>query len=329
MGEPAGIGGEIALMAWRRHEQLPTFVLLDDPERLSVLAANLGFQVPVETVDTPEEAAAIFHRALPVLRVPLPCKVEPGRPQMAAAGAVIESIDRAVALTRAGRTSAVVTSPIHKSTLYQAGFGHPGHTEYLAALADMKEPAVMMLACATLRVVPVTVHLSLRDAVGALTEDAIVHAGLLAARALEQDFAVARPRLAVAALNPHAGEDGELGREEIDIIAPAVARLREAGIPVTGPAPADTLFHAHARPDFDAVLCMYHDQALIPLKTVDFDGGVNVTLGLPFVRTSPDHGTAFDIAGSGRASAASLMAAMDLASAIARNRVAASGRRVA
>jgi 4-hydroxythreonine-4-phosphate dehydrogenase len=214
----------------------------------------------------------------------------------------------------------MVTNPIHKATLYDAGFRHPGHTEYLAARAGIAGEPVMMLACDELRVVPVTIHLALREAIAALTADAIVHCGRIAAAALREQFAIARPVLAVAGLNPHAGEDGHMGREEIDIVGPAVARLRADGITVNGPAPADTLFHARARRGYDAVLCMYHDQALIPLKTIDFDGGVNVTLGLPFVRTSPDHGTAFDIAGTGKANPASLIAALRLAGTLAHNR---------
>jgi 4-hydroxythreonine-4-phosphate dehydrogenase len=244
-----------------------------------------------------------------------------GHPDPANAPAVIAAIRTGAALVGAGRAAALVTNPIQKETLYAAGFGHPGHTEFLAELAGGAEVA-MMLACPELRVVPVTVHLALRDAVGALSTDKIVAAGRIAAAALARDFGVSRPRLAVAALNPHAGERGALGREEIEIIAPAVAALRAAGIDAEGPAPADTLFHPAARRRYDAVLCMYHDQALIPLKTIDFTQGVNVTLGLPFIRTSPDHGTALDIAGSGKADPASLIAALKLAGEMARRRAA-------
>ena len=322
MGEPAGIGGEIVLKAWaeRRDAGVPPFVVLDDPERLARLAARIGLDAPVRAVATPEEAAGVFATALPVLPLTLPAPVEPGRPDPANGAAVIAAIDRAVELVRQGRAAAVVTNPIQKSALYAAGFRHPGHTEYLADLAGLSEEPVMMLAAADLRVVPVTIHVSLREAVETLTAEAIVHCGRVTAAALRRDFGVDRPRLAVAALNPHAGEGGSMGREEIEIIRPAVDALCAEGIAASGPRPADTLFHAAARGGYDAVLCMYHDQALIPLKTVDFDTGVNVTLGLPFVRTSPDHGTALDLAGTGRASASSLLAAMRMAEAMARVR---------
>ena len=331
MGEPAGIGGEIAIKSWQLREGgTPPFVLIDDPERIRGLARRPGLAAAVETVDDPEQAIAVFADALPVLPLSLPERIVPGRPDPKAAPAVIEAIDRAVALTRAGRTAAVVTNPIHKTTLYGAGFGYPGHTEYLAAGAGLGQPAVMMLVCASLRVVPVTVHLSLAQAVAQLSTASIVHCGRRSAESLAADFGIARPRIAVAGLNPHAGEDGNLGTEEIDIIAPAVAELRDLGFDVTGPHPADTLFHDQARRDYDAAICMYHDQALIPLKTVDFAGGVNMTLGLPYVRTSPDHGTAFDIAGTGRADPTSLIAALRLAGEVARNRAAARrGRKVA
>lgn len=319
MGEPAGIGGEIVLKAWaeRRNTGVPPFVVLDDPDRLTRLATLIGLEVPVRAVAGPEEAGAVFDSALPVLPLVLAAPVEPGRPDPANGAAVIAGIDRAVELVRAGRASAVVTNPIQKSALYAAGFRHPGHTEYLAHLAGMTEEPVMMLAGGGLRVVPVTIHVSVRQAVEMLTAEAIVHCGRVTAAALARDFGIAAPRLAVAALNPHAGEGGSMGREEIEVIAPAVAALRAEGIDAAGPWPADTLFHAQARTRYDAVLCMYHDQALIPLKTVDFDTGVNVTLGLPFVRTSPDHGTALDLAGTGRASASSLVAAMRMAAEMA------------
>jgi 4-hydroxythreonine-4-phosphate dehydrogenase len=332
MGEPAGIGGEIALMAWRlRAESVPPFFLIDDPDRIEALAELTGLDAVVKRIAEPEDAAAVFPRALPVLPESLPAAVEPGRPSAANAPAVIRAIDRAAGFARSGRAGAMVTNPIHKTTLYDAGFEHPGHTEYLAALAGLDATSVMMLACEELRVVPVTVHLSLRAAIEALNADSIVHCGRVTAAALKTDFGIERPRLAVAGLNPHAGEDGHMGREEIDIVAPAVARLRAEGIEVSGPAPADTLFHAAARAGYDAVLCMYHDQALIPLKTIDFAGGVNVTLGLPFVRTSPDHGTAFAIAGTGAASPESLIAALRMADRMARCRAGAAtkGRAVA
>jgi 4-hydroxythreonine-4-phosphate dehydrogenase len=226
---------------------------------------------------------------------------------------------------RGGWAAAVVTNPINKDALYRAGFSHPGHTEYLAELAGTGERAVMMLACPQLRVVPVTIHLALRRAVEQLSRAAIVHAGRVAHQALIRDFGIAAPVLAVAGLNPHAGEAGALGREDIDIIAPAVAELRARGIDARGPLAADTMFHAAARAGYDAALCMYHDQALIPVKTLDFDGAVNVTLGLPFIRTSPDHGTAFDIAGKGVARPDSLIAALRLAAQMAMRRDGAPG----
>jgi 4-hydroxythreonine-4-phosphate dehydrogenase len=321
MGEPAGIGGEIALAAWRRRaEGVPPFFLLDAPERLAALAGALGWSVPITAIAAPEEADAAFADHLPVLPIALPRPVRAGHGDAGNAGAVIAAIDAAVAFARAGRAAAIVTNPINKQILYSAGFKHPGHTEYLAELAGGGAQPVMMLACPGLRVVPVTIHLPLREAVAALTTDAIISTGRITAAGLRRDFAIARPILAVAGLNPHAGESGALGREEIDIIAPAIAALQGEGIAAEGPFPADTLFHEAARRRYDAVLCMYHDQALIPLKTIDFDSGVNVTLGLPFIRTSPDHGTAFDIAGTGRANPTSLIAALKLAGEMAARR---------
>jgi len=322
MGEPAGVGGEITLKIWaeRRANGAPPFFVLDDPRRLADLAGRIGLDVPVRAIAAPDEAMAAFGAALPVLPVDLAAPVTPGMPDPANGAAVIASIDRAVDLVHAGAAAAVVTNPIQKSALYAAGFRHPGHTEYLAHLAGMREEPVMMLATADLRVVPVTIHVSVRDAVDRLTTDGIVHCGRVTAAALTRDFGIAAPRLAVSALNPHAGEGGAMGREEIDVIEPAIARLRAEGIDAFGPRPADTLFHARARANFDAALCMYHDQALIPLKTIDFDRGVNVTLGLPFIRTSPDHGTALDLAGTGRANPESLLAALRMAAAMAGKR---------
>ncbi len=314
-GEPAGIGGEITLQAWlaRRDDDLAPFFVLDDPARLRRLAEGLGWPVAVEAIADPAETAEVFARALPILPLTAPIAGGPGRPEAANAEAVLESIRQAVALTQAGRAGAVVTNPIHKAILYQAGFRHPGHTEYLAELAGLASAPVMMLAGPSLRVVPVTIHLPLREAVAALKPEPILHAGRVTARALREDFGIAEPRIAVAGLNPHAGEGGALGQEDAEVIAPAVAALRSEGIDASGPLPADGMFHEAARRRYDAALCMYHDQALIPVKALDFDRTVNVTLGLPFVRTSPDHGTALDIAGSGRASPKSLIAALRLA----------------
>lgn len=321
MGEPAGIGGEIALKAWREHGTygLPPFFAIDDPERLAALGAALGLEVPIREIARPNEAARVFPTGLPVLRQTLAHRPIPGRPDAANAPAVIAAIERAVSLVRNGQAGAVVTNPIQKEALYGAGFAYPGHTEFLGALAGVARP-VMMLAGPDLRAVPVTIHLSLAAAVAGLSTVAIVECGRVTATALKRDFGINQPRLAVAALNPHAGEGGTMGSEEREIIVPAVAELAAAGISVRGPVPADTLFHAAARKRYDAALCMYHDQALIPLKTLDFDRGVNITLGLPFIRTSPDHGTAMDIAGQGVANPASLIAAMTIAGAMAARR---------
>jgi 4-hydroxythreonine-4-phosphate dehydrogenase len=320
MGEPAGIGGEVAVKAWRRrNEGVPPFFVIDDAERLERLGRDLLPHFTVQRLSSPAETQEVFAHALPVLHRPLPATAMPGRPSLETAAAVIEAIETAVHLASADQVLAVVTNPIHKRTLYAAGFAFPGHTEYLASLAGGATP-VMMLVCAELRVVPVTVHVSLRQAIDSLTTDAIVHAGRITAAALRQDFGIVEPRLAVAGLNPHAGEGGEIGREEIEIVAPAVRRLADDGIRASGPLPADTMFGWRARHGYDAALCLYHDQALIPLKTLDFDGGVNVTLGLPFVRTSPDHGTALDIAGRGVASETSLINALILADRIGRRR---------
>jgi 4-hydroxythreonine-4-phosphate dehydrogenase len=321
MGEPAGIGGEIALKAWlRRGEGVPPFYVIDDPDRLAALAARLGWSVPISRLAAPRDAPAVFARSLPVLPVGGAPRGQPGRPDPADASLIVGAIDAAVADVRGGRAAAVVTNPINKDALYRAGFQHPGHTEYLAELAGAGGGAVMMLASPQLRVVPVTIHLALREAVEQLSGAGIVHAGRLTHEALVRDFGIAAPVIACAGLNPHAGESGALGREDIDIIMPAVAELRASGIDVRGPLAADTMFHAAARSGYDAALCMYHDQALIPVKTIDFDGAVNVTLGLPFIRTSPDHGTAFDIAGSGAARPDSLIAALRLAAAMAARR---------
>jgi len=321
MGEPAGIGGEIAFKAWqRRAEGIPPFYLIDAPERLVKLAQSLGLEIPLRVIDKPERTASVFTDALPVSPLDDTPTAQPGHPEAADQALVLRAIDNAVADVTAGRAAALVTNPINKDALYRAGFRHPGHTEYLAELAGSKEPAVMMLASRELRVVPVTIHMALRDAIDALTAKAIVRAGRVVNDALRNEFAIPAPVIVVAGLNPHAGEAGGLGREDIEIVAPAVAALRDAGINARGPLAADTMFHAEARRGYDAALCMYHDQALIPIKTLDFDGAVNVTLGLPFIRTSPDHGTAFDIAGRGIARPDSLIAALRLAAEMAARR---------
>ena len=315
MGEPGGIGTELALKAWlaRGENNVPAFALIDDPARVEGIAKMLDLACPVVAIKKPAEARDAFARGLPVLPLGLAVSATPGKAEARNAPAVIASIEQAVALVEDGEAAALVTNPIQKQSLYEAGFKHPGHTEFLAALAGGTVAPVMMLACEALRVVPVTIHLPLAKAVSVLSQASIEHCGRVTAAALKRDFGIAKPRLAVAGLNPHAGEGGALGREEIEIIRPALGNLAREGIAVSGPLPADTLFHAAARATYDAALCMYHDQALIPLKTIDFDGGVNVTLGLPFVRTSPDHGTALDIAGRGVARPTSLIAALKLA----------------
>ncbi len=322
MGEPAGVGGELTLKAWLALRLTgPRFVALDDPARLGALATALGLDVPIRIVADTAQADAIFADALPVLAVPLAVASHAGKPDPANAPATIASIDRAIELARSGDASAVVTNPIQKSNLYAAGFAYPGHTEYLAAKAG-NVPVAMLLACPELRVVPVTIHMALTQAISELTSASIVETALLTARCLARDFGIAKPRLAIAGLNPHAGEAGAMGSEDAAIVAPAVASLQAAGIDAVGPLPPDTMFGARARAGYDVAICMYHDQALIPLKTLDVDGGVNVTLGLPFVRTSPDHGTALDIAGQGSAHPGSLIAALRLAHELAQHRAA-------
>ncbi|MBR0680633.1 4-hydroxythreonine-4-phosphate dehydrogenase PdxA [Roseomonas eburnea] len=310
MGEPAGIGAEISAGAWSALRATgPAFFLIDDATR--------GFAVPVRAIAGPEEAAAVFPDALPVLHRPLAAKPVAGQPDAANAPAVVAAITEAVELAKAGRVAGVVTNPIHKATLTEAGFRHPGHTEYLGEIAGTGVPPVMMLASAELRVVPVTVHEALAKAIARLTPELIAGTARITARALREEFGIAAPRLAVAGLNPHAGEAGTMGREDIEIVAPAVALLRAEGIDARGPVPPDSMFTALARPGYDAAICLYHDQALIPIKTLDMAGGVNVTLGLSIVRTSPDHGTALDIAGTGRADPSSLIAAIRLAAELA------------
>jgi len=327
MGEPAGIGGELAVKAWlaARKEKLPPFVMIDDADRLAACAASIGLPIPVRAVEDAGTAVRTFDEALPVLHINLPVRPEPGHLDPRNAGSVIRAIDLAVAAVNSGTACALVTNPIHKAALYQDGFSYPGHTEYLAHLAGAGCRPVMMLASGDFRVVPATIHIPLEQVPAALSTDLIETVGCTVATALAEDFRIARPRLAVAGLNPHAGEEGSLGREEIEIIAPAVERLQAMGTDAKGPAPADSLFHPSARAGYDAAICMYHDQALIPLKTIDFFGGVNATLGLPFVRTSPDHGTALELAGSGEANPESLIHAIRLADLMARNRAAHGG----
>lgn len=327
MGDPAGIGLEIALKAWtvRSARGLPSFVLYADPALVTARARVLGIAVAVAVVDAPTEALARVDRALPVVAVPLAAPSVAGQPDTANAAATIASIERATYDVAMGHASALVTNPIAKSVLYSAGFTHPGHTEFLAHLSARiteRKPMrpVMLLASSELRVVPLTIHVPLTDVPALISHDLIVDTATIVESALRRDFGIARPRIAIAGLNPHAGENGAIGREDRDVIAPAVAALAARGLLVTGPHSADTLFHAEARNRYDAAIAMYHDQALIPIKTLAFDTGVNVTLGLPFVRTSPDHGTAFDIAALGTASPESLIQALILASRMAKQR---------
>ena len=324
MGEPAGVGAEIALKAWMRREELslPPFFMLDDPRRLLRLAENLNWPVTLAEIYGPADAAQAFDQYLPVLPRPLPGSVLPGTPDPANARTVLAAIEEAVGLVRDGEAAALVTNPINKAVLYEAGFRHPGHTEFLAELAGPDTRPVMMLACPGLRVVPVTIHIPLREVAGRLNQIEIELVVRATVKALKTDFGIASPQIVVAGLNPHAGESGAMGREEIDIIKPAVEVLKSEQIHVLGPAPADTLFHERMRETYDAAICMYHDQALIPIKTIDFHNGVNITLGLPFVRTSPDHGTALEIAGTGVADERSLVAAIREAAAMAERRAA-------
>ncbi len=326
MGDPAGIGGELTLRAWQvLRGDGRCFVVLDDPDRLRRLAAEMGLDVPVATVSAIDAVPALFPDALPVLPVRLAAPAQPGRADPRNAAAVVASIERATDLAARGLAGAVVTNPINKAALYDAGFAYPGHTEFLAALTGAVGKQIMMLASPALRVVPVTVHASLRQSIEMITTERIVAAARTTEAALRLEFGIARPRLAIAGLNPHAGEQGALGDEETTIIGPAIIELRSAGLEISGPWPPDTMFTEAARERYDVAICMYHDQALIPLKTLDMTHGVNVTLGLPIVRTSPDHGTAYDIAGRGIADPSSLIAALDLAAQLAARRAAVGG----
>jgi len=324
LGDPAGIGPEIVVKAWRalRLEQVPFFVVGDAQALRSAPTATAGI---VRTVSSPDAVAGAFPDAIPVLDLPLRGPVVAGQPTPAAAGAIIQWIETAVGLALSGTVAGVVTAPIAKAPLYAAGFKFPGHTEFLgeltaAASYDGARGPVMMLTAGDLRAALVTVHEPLSRVADKLTIEAIVNAGLVTAQAMRRDFGIAKPRIAVAGLNPHAGESGTIGQEEVKVVEPAVRALRDLGVDAKGPYPADTLFPAEVRATYDAAVCLYHDQALIPVKMLDFWGGVNVTLGLPIVRTSPDHGTAFDIAGRGVARPDSLIAAIRLAAEIAARR---------
>jgi len=324
LGEPAGIGPDLALTIWQRRAELdiPPFYILGEPDFLARRANELGLRIPIERTSA-TNAAAVFPLALPVAGLGMSISAKPGEPDSSSAPAAIAAIRRAVADVMAGSAAAIVTNPVAKNVLYNSGFAEPGHTEFLArlvqeSLGKVVRP-VMMLWSPELAVVPVTIHLPLREIFQHLSVELVVETGRIVARDLRSRFALPQPRLAIAGLNPHAGEAGMLGEEDRAIVAPAVAALVAESIDARGPVPADSMFHEAARASYDAALCMYHDQALIPIKTLAFDHAVNVTLGLPFVRTSPDHGTAFDIAGTGVADPTSLIAALRLAARLARS----------
>ena len=321
LGDPAGIGPEVIVKAWSRlREGGPPFVVVGDFQSLA--SASAAGAAIIQRVTAPDQAARVFPGAIPVIDMPLRARVVAGQPSASAARSVIQWIETGVGLALSGAVSGLVTAPISKAPLYEAGFRFPGHTEFLGELTqsaryDGARGPIMMLVVPGLRTTLVTVHEPLARVSALLTIEKVVNAGLVTAQALRRDFGVALPRVAVSGLNPHAGESGGIGREEAEIIEPAIRALRDLGVDATGPHPADSLFPETMRARYDAAVCMYHDQALIPVKMLDFWGGINVTLGLPIVRTSPDHGTAFDIAGRGQARADSLIAAIQAAEDIA------------
>jgi 4-hydroxythreonine-4-phosphate dehydrogenase len=316
LGDPAGVGPEILTAAWtrRKAEKLSPFFAVGGEEGLAAI-----WDGPVRIIADPAEAASCFDEALPLIRVEGSGRVVPGAPTMEGARNSLDALELAVGLTRSGAASGLVTGPVSKSQLYAIGFTHPGQTEFIAERCGVAGDMVaMMLAGPTLKTVPVTTHIPLKDVPAMLSVELIVAKGRTTIRGLRRQFGIERPRIAVAGLNPHAGEEGALGREEIDIVAPAIERLREEEAEISGPHPPDTMFHPRMRRTYDAALCLYHDQALVPLKTLHFDEGVNITLGLPIVRTSPDHGTAFAIAGRGRADPGAMIAALTMAASCAR-----------
>lgn len=322
IGDPAGIGPELAVLAWhaRKTQNVPPFFAVHGAGVLQAASHRMGLTTPVERIGKPGEACAGFANGLPVLGDE-DAPYRPGKPDDAGARLALSSLQNATSAAFEGEAAGVVTLPVAKSRLAAIGFAHPGQTEFLAAACGLEDDAsVMMLAGPSLKAVPLTVHLALCDVPGSLSVALIHRRGLTVAKALRRDYGIAAPRLAVTGLNPHAGEGGAFGREEIEIIAPAIKALRADGVDASGPHPADALFAPRSRETFDAALCMYHDQALIPVKALDFDQGVNVTLGLPIVRTSPDHGTAFDIAGAGRADPGATLAALRMAGEIAARR---------
>ncbi|MEI9849985.1 MAG: 4-hydroxythreonine-4-phosphate dehydrogenase PdxA [Sphingomonas sp.] len=318
MGDPAGIGPEITAKAWKARElhSLAPFFAIGDIR--SVERVSDG---PVVRIGDPEEAPGVFAHALPVIAIADAGEIVPGQPNIEGARCALQSLEVAVGLARSESSGALVTGPVSKAQLYGVGFTHPGQTEFVAERCGVsKENAVMMLAGPTLRVVPVTVHVPFAAVPGLLSIELIVAKARATARGLFRNFGISQPRLAFAGLNPHAGEGGAIGREEIELVIPAIEILREEGIDAVGPFAADTMFHARARAGYDAAICLYHDQALVPLKTLHFDEGVNITLGLPIVRTAPDHGTAFGIAGRNEANPGAMIAAIRLAASAARRR---------
>ncbi len=321
MGDPAGIGGETAMLAWNDHRAfLPPFCVFDDPDRLRRLALLTGIHCPIVEIESPSDAAIASLDALPVIPLSRPVSSLPGSDSTPDGTMVIEAIDRAIDAVMRGSAVGMTTNPIQKNRIYEAGFTSPGHTEYLGESVGMVNRPIMLLAGPNLKVVPVTIHLSLKDSIEALTIDEIVRTLEVTISSLKYDFGIQHPRVAVSGLNPHAGESGHMGREEIDIISPAIERAKKPNVEIRGPLSGDTMFHQAARETYDAAVCMYHDQALIPMKTLDFENGVNVSMGLPFVRTSPDHGTAYNIAGSATANPLSLVSAIRMASEIALRR---------
>jgi 4-hydroxythreonine-4-phosphate dehydrogenase len=327
LGDPAGVGPELLAEAWRRREfeGLSAFFVVGGGEVLMAAAASRGFDLPIAVISDPREAAAAFATALPVFGGN-GASYCPGEPSREGATLALASLTQAADLAVSGAASGIVTGPIAKARLAEVGFDHPGQTEFVAAACSVAtQDAVMMLAGPQLRTVPLTVHTALAQVPGLLSVALIVDRARIVAKALRRDFGIETPRLAITGLNPHAGEEGRMGDEEIRIIAPAIAALQAEGIAATGPHPADALFAARARATYDVAVCMYHDQALIPLKALDFDNGVNVTLGLPIVRTSPDHGTAFAIAGRNIADPGAMIAAIRMASECAARRAGSGG----
>jgi 4-hydroxythreonine-4-phosphate dehydrogenase len=318
LGDPAGIGPEVVAKCWdgRSEFNLPPFVAIGDPRSIAHV-----WDGPIELIDDPRQADSAFDYGLPLIQIAAADGDLPGQPSVSGAHCSLDSLEIAVGLARSGSASAVVTGPVSKEQLYAIGFAHPGQTEFVAERCGVGRGNVaMMLAGPTLRTVPVTTHLPLAEVAANISSALIEARGRTTLRGLQRNFGIADPTLAVSGLNPHSGEGGSLGREEIDLIEPAIAALRAEGWRVTGPHPADTMFHSAARARYDAALCMYHDQALIPLKALHFEDGVNVTLGLPIIRTAPDHGTAFDIAGQDRADPRPLAAAIRMAAFCAAHR---------